>query len=191
MGQERIVNELLLKLGLRVSPRTVAKYMPEPPPGQPRGDQRWSTLLKNHAKAILACDFFVAVTATFRLLYVFVVIEHGSRRLLRVEVTAHPSAQWTLQQLREVVGFDDTRGYLIHDRDCSFAKHVDESIKALGLSVLKSPPRCPKAKAYASHCTSLVRSITTLATRRFSLTPIAFCGGFSPGCSYRHSFLSL
>ena len=71
-GQERIANELLLKVGIRVSPRTVAKYMPKPQPGQPRGDQRWSTFLKNHAKAIVACDFFVAVTATFRMLYVFV-----------------------------------------------------------------------------------------------------------------------
>jgi len=77
--------------------------------GRPtRGDQRWSAFLKNHAKAILACDFFVAVTATCRLLYVFVVIEHGSRRLARVDVTAHPSAAWTLQQLRELIGSDDT-----------------------------------------------------------------------------------
>jgi putative transposase len=78
-GEERIANELRLKLGLRVSPRTVRKYMPKRPPGRPRGDQRWSTFLRNHARAIVACDFFVAVTATFRLLYVFVVIEHGSR----------------------------------------------------------------------------------------------------------------
>src|ERR1700720_636728 len=119
-GEERFTNELLVKLGIRVSPRTVGKYMPKRPPGQPRGDQRWSTFLKNHAKAILACDFFVAVTATFRMLYVFVVIEHGSRRLLRVEVTAHPSAEWTLQQLREVIGFDDTHRYLTHDRDSIF-----------------------------------------------------------------------
>src|SRR5207302_11287910 len=104
MGEERIANELLVKLGIRVSPRTVGKYMPKRPPGQPRGDQRWSTFLKNHAKAILACDFSVAVTATFRMLYVFVVIEHGTRRLAHVSVTAHPSAAWTLQQLREVVG---------------------------------------------------------------------------------------
>jgi hypothetical protein len=91
-GEERIASELLVKLGIRVSPRTVRKYMPKRPEGQPRGDQRWSTFLKNHAKALVACDFFIAVTATFRLLYVFVVIEHGSRRLARVDVTAHPSA---------------------------------------------------------------------------------------------------
>ncbi len=78
--------------------------MPVRPPGQLLGDQRWSTFLKNHAKAILACDFFVAVTATFRLLYVFVAIEHGTRRLAHINVTANPTADWTLQQLREVVG---------------------------------------------------------------------------------------
>ena len=82
-GEERIANELLLRLGVRVSPRTVRKYMPKRPPGKPRVDQRWSTFLRNHAKALVACDFFVAVTATFRLLYVFIVIEHGSRRLVR------------------------------------------------------------------------------------------------------------
>jgi putative transposase len=66
-GEERIANELLLKLSIRISPRTVGKSLQKRPPGQPRGDQRWSTFLKNHATAILACDFFVAVTATFRM----------------------------------------------------------------------------------------------------------------------------
>jgi len=78
-GEERIANELLLKLGLRVSPRTVRKYMPKLPAARasgPRGDQRWTTFLKNHAPVIIACDFCVAVTATFRILYVLVVMEH-------------------------------------------------------------------------------------------------------------------
>jgi hypothetical protein len=138
-GEERIANELLVKLGIQVSPRTVRKYMPKRSDGQPRRDQHWSTFLKNHAQAILACDFFVAVTATCKLLYVFVVIEHGSRRLARVAVTTHPCADWTLQQLREVIGFDDTHRYLIHDRDRKFARRLNESIEALGVNVLKSP----------------------------------------------------
>ena len=83
-GEERIANKLLVKLGIRVSPRTVRKYMPARPPGHSRGDQRWSTFLKNHAMAILACDFFVAVAATFRMLYVFVVIEHGTRGFVKL-----------------------------------------------------------------------------------------------------------
>jgi putative transposase len=81
-GEERIANELLLRLGIRVSPRTVNKYLPWYPGGRPRGDLRWSTFLRLHAQGIIACDFFVSVTATFRLLYVFVVIEHHSRRLI-------------------------------------------------------------------------------------------------------------
>ena len=146
-GEERIANELLVKLGIRVSPRTVRKYMPVKPPGDPGGDQRWSTFLKNHAKAILACDFFVAVTATFRMLYVFVVIEHGTRRLAHINVTANPSAEWTLQQLREAVGNGGGHRYLIHDRDRIFAKHLDDSIRALGVEVLRTPVASPKANS--------------------------------------------
>ncbi len=114
-GEERIANELLVKLGIRVSPRTVGKYMPKRPGGEPRGDQRWSTFLRNHAKAIVACDFFVSVTAAFRLLSVLVVIEHGARRLLHFNVTEHPSAAWTLQQLRNMLGFESRFLFLIHD----------------------------------------------------------------------------
>jgi transposase InsO family protein len=156
-GEERIAHELLVKLGIRVSSRTVGKYMPMRPPGQPRGDQRWSTFLKNHAKAILACDFFVAVTATFRMLYVFVVIEHGTRRLAHVNVTAHPSADWTLQQLRAVIGEESRHQYLIHDRDKIFAKHPDDSIRALGMEVLRSPVASPKANSICERVIGTIR----------------------------------
>jgi len=101
--------------------------------------------------------FFVAVTATFRLLYVFVVIERGSRRLARVDVTAHPSAEWALQQLREVIGYEDRYRYLIHDRDSIFATRLDQSIRALGLRVLKSPPHCPKANAICERVIGRIR----------------------------------
>ena len=131
-GEERIANELLLKLGIRVSPRSVRKYMPKRRPGRPRGDQRWGTFLRNHARATLACDFFVAVAATFQLLYVFVLIHHGSRRLVHFNVTAHPTAAWTLQQLRESIGIEDRYRYLIHDRDSIFARDLDKSIESLG-----------------------------------------------------------
>ena len=156
-GEERIANELLLKLGVRISPRTVRKYLPKRPPGRPRGDLRWSTFLRNHAKGILACDFFVAVTATFRMLYVFVVIEHGTRRLAHVNVTAHPSAAWTLQQLREVIADADDHKYLIHDRDSIFARHLDDSIRALGLAVLRSPFSSPKANAICERVIGTIR----------------------------------
>lgn len=132
-GQERIANELLLKLGLQISPRTIRKYMPKPVPGRPRGDQRWATFLRNHARAIIACDFLVSVTATFRKISVFVVIHHGSRRLLHLNATTNPTAAWTLQQLRETIGFHDGYGYLLHDRDSIFSQRLDRSVEALAL----------------------------------------------------------
>jgi len=156
-GEERIANELLLKLRLRVSPRTVRKYMPIWPPGGPRGDQRWSTFLRNHAHAIVACDFFVTVTATFQLLYVLVAIEHGSRRLLHMNVTRHPTSAWTLQQLREAIGYETNYHYLLHDRDTIFARSLDESIANLGLGVLKSPPRSPRANAICERAIGTIR----------------------------------
>ena len=149
-GQERIANELLLKLGLRVSPRTVRKYLPkrlDRDPGQRVQSQRWSTFVRNHAQAMIACDFCVAITATFRILYVFVVIDHASRRLLHVNVTAHPTAQWTLQQLRDAIPSDHTYRFLIHDRDSIFSQVLDQNICNLGLRVLKTPPRAPQANA--------------------------------------------
>ena len=92
-GEERIANELQLKLTIRVSPRTVGKYLREDRPVRtPDPQQRWLTFLRNHAKVIVACDFFVVITAAFRTLYVFVVMEIGSRRILHYNVTAHPTA---------------------------------------------------------------------------------------------------
>jgi len=155
--EQRIANELLLKLDIRVSPRTVSKYLPRRPRGQPRGDLRWSTFLRLHAQGIIACDFLVAVTATFRQLYVFVVIEHRSRRLIHCNVTAHPTASWTLQQLREAVGFHERYKYLLHDRDSIFAQHLDESIAKLGVTVLKSPPRSPKVNAICERIIGTIR----------------------------------
>jgi transposase InsO family protein len=156
-GEERIANEFLLKLGIRLSPRTVSKYLSRRPRGRPRGDLRWSTFLRLHAQRIIACDFLVSVTATFRVLYVFVVIEHRTRRLIHCNVTAHPSSAWTLQQLREAVGFGERYDYLLHDRDSIFASHLDESIGKLGVTVLKSPPRSPKANAICERVIGTVR----------------------------------
>jgi hypothetical protein len=81
-GEERIANELLLKLGIPLSPRTVRRYMASRPRRPKPGTQAWSTFERNHARAVLASDFFVVVTATFRIVYVFVVLELGTRRIL-------------------------------------------------------------------------------------------------------------
>jgi putative transposase len=76
-GEERIADELFLKLQIRISPRTVGKYMGRLPRTPGSRDQRWATFLRNHAYEIVACDFFVAVTARFRILYIFVALEIG------------------------------------------------------------------------------------------------------------------
>jgi putative transposase len=146
-----------VKLGLRVSPRTVRKYLTRAPAGRPRGDQRWSTFLKNHAQAIVACDFFIAVTCGFRLLYVFVVMEHRSRRLIHCNVTAHPSAVWTRQQLREALGYETRYRYLIHDRDSIFSSELDNSVGSFGLRVLRTPPRSPMANGICERVIGTIR----------------------------------
>ena len=158
--QERIANELLLKLGLRVSPRTVRKYMPTPMDRKPRqrvSSQRWMTFVRNHAQAIVACDFCVVVTATFRLLYVFVVMEHATRRILHTNVTAHPTASWTLQQLREAIPDGHSYRFLLHDRDSIFSRELDHGIRNLGLRVLKTPPQTPQANALCERLLGTLR----------------------------------
>jgi hypothetical protein len=114
--QERIANELKLKLGIRVSPRTVANYLRHGPGRKPDPKQRWMTFVRNHAKAIVACDFFVVVTANFRILYFFVIMQLGTRRILHHNVTDHPTAEWTLQQFREALPDDHPYRFVIHDR---------------------------------------------------------------------------
>ncbi len=158
-GEERIANELLLKLGLRVSPRTIRKYLPKSPPanGKPRGDQRWATFLTNHARGIIACDFCVAVTATFRILYVLVVMEHASRRLIHLNATAHPSAAWTLQQLREAIPSDHEYRFIIHDHDAIFSAELDASLTRLGLKVIATPVRSPQANSLCERLIGTLR----------------------------------
>jgi hypothetical protein len=129
-GEERIADELLLKIGIRISPRTVRRYMPKAPvrPADPK--QRWMTFLRSHAKAIIASDFFVVITATFQLVYVFVIIEVANRRILHFNVTRHPTADWTLQQFRECVSGDEGYRFVIHDRDRIYSGDLDAALRA-------------------------------------------------------------
>src|SRR6266568_2947120 len=138
-GEERIADELLLKIGIRISPRTVRRYMPETPkrPADPK--QRWMAFVRNHAKAIIASDFFVVVTATFQLVYVFVIMEVATRRVLHFNVTRHPTADWTLQQFRECIVGDEEYRFIIHDRDRIYSRDLDAGLKTLVLTILKPP----------------------------------------------------
>ena len=156
-GEERIADELLLKLGILVSPRTVRKYLDSFRPRGSSGSHRWATFVRNHATSIVACDFFTSVTASFRVLYVFVVMEIGSRRILHTNVTAHPTAEWTVQQFREFLAFDHPYRFVIHDRDGIFSPTVDATLKTFGVRVLKTPVRAPKANAFCERVVGTIR----------------------------------
>ena len=105
----------------------------------------------------MACDFFVTVASTFRLLYVLVVIEHHSQRLIHCNVTAHPTAAWTRQQLRQALGFDTHYRYLLHDRDSIFSRELDAAVGGFRLRILKTPPRCPMANGLGERVIGTMR----------------------------------
>ena len=85
---------------------------------------------------MLACDFFVVVTATFRIFYVFVVLEVGTRRIRHWNVTEHPTAEWTAQQFRMVMLGDERHRFLIHDRDSIYSDCVDRTIAGVRTQAL-------------------------------------------------------
>lgn len=114
-GQRRIQAELV-RLGFKVSARTVAKYMRRPYAGKP--SPGWRQFLKRHAQNIWACNFFCVRTIWFQTFYVFFAIRHANREVLHVQVTRHPTEEWVAQQVVECCGWDrDPPRFLIHDRD--------------------------------------------------------------------------
>ena len=138
--------------GISVSESPVAKYMrrhPRPP------SQTWRTFLTNHASQIIAADLFVVPTVTFRLLFVLVILAHDRRQIVQVAVTAHPTAPWTAQQLRNAFPENEAPQYLLHDRDSVFA-HVATTLEGMTIREVRTAPRSPWQKDYASYCTSLV-----------------------------------
>jgi putative transposase len=151
-GAPRIHGELL-KLGVQISQATVAKYMARPatPPSQ-----SWRTFLANHVQQIAAADFFVVPTATYRLLFVLVILAHERRRVVYVAVTRHPTAAWTTQQLREAFPWDQTPRYLIHDRDLAFQAAM-RTAKAMGIDDVRTAPRSPWQNAYVERFIGSVR----------------------------------
>src|SRR5262249_45708289 len=156
-GEERIAAELLVKLGIRISPRTVRRYMPPRRPRARQGTQAWSTFVRNHARSVLATDFFVVVTATSRVIYVFVLLEVGTRRIIHWNVTEHPTADWTAQQFRMIEPGDQAHRSVISDRDTVYAESVDRTLEAMGLAVLKTPARVPQANSFCERLIGTIR----------------------------------
>ena len=154
-GAPRIQAELHL-LGHDVAEATVAKYLRRARPPKPPS-QIWKTFLRNHVGTLAAMDFFVAPTATFRLLYVLVILNHDRRRVVHVNVTDSPTAAWVAQQLREAFPFDTAPSYLIHDRDSIFGAEVRRCLTSLNVEEVVTAPRSPWQNSYCERMVGTLR----------------------------------
>ncbi len=152
-GAPRIHGELL-KLGIEISQTTVAKYLVRE--GKPPS-QTWRTFLKNHAEGIVATDFFTVPTATFRVLFVLVVLSHDRREILHTNVTESPTADWTARQILEAVGLDDAPKYLIRDRDRKFSSYFSRKVSSAGLIEVLTAPASPWQNAYVERVIGTIR----------------------------------
>ena len=152
-GAPRVHGELL-KLGIEVSETTVSKYMTKhrgPP------SQNWRTFLQNHAKELIALDYFTVPTATFRVLFVLVILSHDRRRILHFNVTEHPTAAWTARQLLEACGADDAPRFLVRDRDAIYGETFRRQVTALKFQEVPTAPRSPWQNAYAERVIGSIR----------------------------------
>jgi putative transposase len=141
-GAPRIHGELL-KLGLDVSERSVARYLRRLPRRSDRA-ARWSAFLANHREAIAACDFFTVPTLTFQLLWCFFIIDHDRRKILHFNVTREPTTAWVVQQLRDVFpGDDGPHRYMLLDNDSTFDANVIAFLKATGLDPTRTGVQAP------------------------------------------------
>ena len=152
-GAPRIHGELL-KLGIDIGETSVGKYIVrrrKPP------SQDWRTFLENHVKTMVSVDFFTVPTIRFQVLYVFLVLAHDRRRIVHFNVTAHPTAEWTAQQLREAFPFEQIPRYLLRDRDRIFGDEFTKDVKAMGIKEVLSAPRSPWQRAYVERVIGTIR----------------------------------
>jgi putative transposase len=152
-GAPRIHGELL-KLGIDIGETSVSKYMvrcPKPP------SQTWRTFLENHLTQMVSIDFFTVPTIRFHVLYVFLVLAHDRRRIIHFNVTSHPTAEWTGQQLREAFPFDQFPRYLLRDRDAIFGNDFRDQVQDMGIEELLSTPRSPWQRAYVERVIGSIR----------------------------------
>ena len=138
-GVPRIKDELAL-LGIHVAESTIRKYRIR---GNKPPSQTWRSFLKNHVKDIAAIDFFTVPTITFRVLHGFIVLRHDRRKMIHFNVTAHPTAAWTAQQIIEAFPFNESPKYLIRDRDGIYGNHFHHRLKHMGIKEVVIAPRSP------------------------------------------------
>jgi putative transposase len=152
-GAPRVHGELL-KLGISVAQATVSKYLTRPrtPPSQ-----TWRTFLDNHVPDLVSVDFFTVPTATFRVLFVFVVLSHDRRRIVHVNVTAHPTATWTAQQVVDAFPWDTAPLYLLRDRDAIYDAVFAARVEALGIRQVLTAPRSPWQNPYVERVIGSLR----------------------------------
>jgi putative transposase len=151
-GSPRIVGELR-KLGINVAKSTVEKYRPrvrKPP------SPTWKAFLNNHVKDLVACDFFTVPTASFQVLFVFIMLAHERRRIIHFNITEHPTAQWTAQQIVEAFPWETAPRYLLRDRDAIYSGAFHQRIKNMGIEAVTIAPRSPWQNPY---CERLIGSI--------------------------------
>jgi putative transposase len=145
-GAERIRGELL-KLGIRVSKRTVQRYVATPSRRGPGGPS-WSTFIREHAAGIWACDFLQTYDIFFRPLFAFAIIELGSRRVVHAAATREPTSGWVSQQLRNATAWGVVPRLLVHDRDAKFGSGFDALARASGTRIIRTAVRAPDMNAF-------------------------------------------
>lgn len=158
-GAERIRGELL-KLDIQVCKRTVQKYIRQarkPGPSERASNQNWTTFLHNHASQVWACDFLPVYDLFFRPLFIFFIIELGSRRVVHFGVTRHPTDEWTAQQLREATPFGQVPRFLIRDNDSKYGSSFSRVTEISGVEVLRTPYKAPRANAICERLMGSVR----------------------------------
>jgi putative transposase len=152
-GSPRIVGELR-KLGIHVAKSTVEKYRLR---NRKSPSPTWKAFLANHVMDIVACDFFTVPTASFRVLFGFLMLAHERRRIVHCNITEHPTAQWTAQQIVEAFPWDTAPRYLLRDSDAIYGEHVQQRIKNMGIEEVKIAPRSPWQNAYCERVIGSIR----------------------------------
>ena len=152
-GSPKIVAELAM-LGIDVAKSTVEKYQPKRA-GPP--SPTWRTFLDQHVRDLVSIDFFIVPTVRFRVLFVFVVLAHDRRRIVHFNVTEHPTAQWTAQQIVEAFPFDTAPSYLIRDGDGIYGERVTRRIESLGIDEVITAPASPWQNAYVERVIGTLR----------------------------------